>query len=263
MHRNCVFLLAAAALAGQDVNRRPPQNSNKETVKLYEPYKQYSQAENDSLLKMFEGLRVADVSDGMDVVGLAGVGLVDADIKALWRDTENYTHRIIGIAITCRYVPTNKRQANMPPPDIGRWYTELTSEAFQSALHPNSVLVIDGDQDGDTRTIGSSNIKAWQKRGMLGVVTSGGVGDTDEIIAQRIPVYYKRLGRGFRPGRNELESVNRPVTIGGVQVRPGDVVVADGDGVVVAPREHAARIAEAARQFLDNIGLERMKTKKR
>ncbi|MCL6508040.1 MAG: hypothetical protein K6T59_13545, partial [Bryobacteraceae bacterium] len=64
-----------------------------------------------------------------------------------------------------------------------------------------------------------------------------------------------------RPGRNELESVNRPVTISGVLVRPGDVVVADGDGVVVVPRERAEEVAQAARQFLDNVGLERWKKK--
>ena len=82
----------------------------------------------------------------------------------------------------------------------------------------------------------SSNIQSWQKRGMVGLVTGGGLADTDEIIHQKIPVYFRRLARGIRPGRNELESVNRPVTVGGVLVRPGDVVMADGDGVVVVPK---------------------------
>ena len=72
-----------------------------------------------------------------------------------------------------------------------------------------------------------------------------------------MPTYFRRLARGIRPGRNELESVNRPVTIGGVLVRPGDVVVADGDGIVVVPRERALEVAEAALPFLDNIGRER------
>ena len=49
--------------------------------------------------------------------------------------------------------------------------------------------------------------------------------------------------------------------MGGVLVRPGDVVVADGDGVIVVPREHAEAVARAARPYLDNIGLERMKKK--
>lgn len=228
-------------------------------VKLFMPYKEYSQEDNQRILKLFEGLRVADVSDGMDVVGLADVGIVDPEIKALWKDTENFTHRIVGIAVTARYVPTNKREAKMDPQTIGRWYKDITSEAFQDVLFPGSVLVIDAMEDGESRTIGSSNIRGWQRRGMRGVITSGGLADSDEIIYHKVPSYYRRLARGIRPGRNELESVNRPITLGGVLVRPGDVVVADGDGVVVVPRERAEEVAKASVQFLDNIGLERWK----
>jgi regulator of RNase E activity RraA len=249
-----IAIFALCSVGPAQVEDKP--NSN---VKLFIPFKEYTQEENQKVLDAFTGLRVADVSDGMDGVGLAGVGLVSTEIKALWRDTENFTHRIIGIAVTARYVPTNKREARIDRQTEDRWYKEITTEAFQGVLFPGSILMIDGDEDGDTRTIGSSNIRSWQKRGALGVVTSGAVGDTDEIIHHKVPMYYKRLGRGYRPGRNELESVNRPVTIGGVLVRPGDVVVADGDGVVVVPRERAFDVAEAARRFLDNVGLERYK----
>ena len=61
----------------------------------------------------------------------------------------------------------------------------------------------------------------------------------------------------MRPGRNMLESVNRPISIGGVLVCPGDVVVADGDGVVVVPREVAESVAGYARRILDNDKLAR------
>lgn len=62
-----------------------------------------------------------------------------------------------------------------------------------------------------------------------GIVSNGGIRDTDEIIKQHIPVYLDMMqrGRGIRPGRNEIESVNKPVSIGGVLVNPGDVVVGD------------------------------------
>jgi hypothetical protein len=56
--------------------------------------------------------------------------------------------------------------------------------------------------------------------------------------------------RGIRPGRNEIESVNRPIECGGVLVRPGDVIVADGDGVVVVPREKAQEVAEYAKAIV-------------
>ena len=245
------FLRTSQVLSQQPVDSHPD-------VKLFIPYSEYTQEENQNILALFEGLRVADVSDGMDVVGLADVGLMDPDIQTLWRDTEDYKHRIVGIAVTTRYVPTNLREPRMSPESIGRWYRELTSEAFVDALFPGSVLVIDGHDDNDSRSIGSSNIQTWQRKGAVGVITSGGVGDTDEIITQKIPVYYKRLGRGIRPGRNQLESVNRPITCGGVLVRPGDVVMADGEGVIVVPRERAEEVAEASMQFLDNIGLKRL-----
>lgn len=54
----------------------------------------------------------------------------------------------------------------------------------------------------------------------------------------------------IRPGRNELESVNRPIVCGGVLIMPGDVVVADGDGVVVVPRAKDEAVAKYARKIL-------------
>jgi len=257
--RTAFLLLLAVGLGAASAGGPQTQEPVHPNVKLFLPYKVYSPEENQKLLQMFEGLRVADVSDGMDGVGLADVGLLDPEIKTLWRDTENFTHRIIGIAVTARYVPTNKREPRIDRQTEGRWYKEITTEAFQSVLFPGCVLVIDGGEDGDTRSIGSSNIRSWQRRGMMGVITTGGLGDTDEIIHHKVPAYYKRLGRGYRPGRNELESVNRPIMAGGVLVRPGDVVIADGDGVVVVPREQAAEVAQASRRFLDNVGLERWK----
>ncbi len=240
------------AEAAQQAETRIP-----DKVKLFIPYEEYSQEDNQRILSMYEFLRVADVSDGMDVVGLQDVGLVNPEIHALWKDTENFTHHMVGIAVTARYVPTNKREPRMDQETIDRWYSHLTSEAFQDVLFPGSILVIDAMEDGESRSIGSSNIQSWQKHGMLGLVTSGGLADSDEIIHQKIPCYFRRLARGIRPGRNELESVNRPVTIGGVLVRPGDVVMADGDGVVVVPRERAEEVAQAALPFLDNIGRQR------
>jgi 4-hydroxy-4-methyl-2-oxoglutarate aldolase len=244
--------VVAARAAQQAAEKTIP-----DKVRLFIPYKEYTAEDNKKVLDMYKWLRVADVSDGMDVVGLQDVGLVDPEIHALWKDTEKFTHRVVGIAVTARYVPTNKREPKMDDKTIGHWYGTLTSEAFMKVLEPGSILVIDAMEDGESRSIGSTNILSWRKLGMVALVTSGGLADTDEIIYHKVPTYFRRLARGIRPGRNELESVNRPVTIGGVLVRPGDVVVADGDGVVVVPRERAMEVAEAAFPFIDNITRER------
>ncbi len=218
--------------------------------------RQYSAEEDQKVLKVFEGLRVADVTDGLDMAGLQGIGLMSPDIHPLWRDVEKFEHRFCGIAVTVRYVPTNKRVDRMNTEQFkqweGQWYSKLSSEPFVDLLRPGSVIIIDGNEDGDTGTIGSNNILAWKLKGAVGVVTSGGARDTDEIVKEKVPLYLRRVGRGIRPGRNEVESVNAPVTCGGVLVRPGDVVVADGDGVVVVPREQAEPVARAARQILEN-----------
>ncbi len=237
--------------------QQPEETSIPEQVKLFIPYKAYTQEENQKILDLYKYLRVADVSDGMDLVGLQDVGLVDPSIKPLWKDTETFAHRVYGIAVTARYVPTNNRIPQIDRRTIGRLYSTVTTEAFMKMLFPGSVLVIDAMEDGESRSAGSTNILDWQKLGMNGLITSGGLADSDEIIHHKVPAYFRRLARGIRPGRNELESVNRPVTIGGVLVRPGDVVVADGDGVIVVPRERAVEVAEAALPFLDNIQREK------
>lgn len=212
---------------------------------------------DEQILKLYEGLRVADVSDGMDMVGLRDAGLLDQSIEPLWKDTENMTHIICGIAVTGRYIPTMKVLKNpMAKEEFqkweGNWYGNYSTEAYTQHIKPGSIVVLDVQGDGDTGSVGSNNGLSWVSRGARGIISNGGIRDTDEIIKQRIPVYldFMSRGRGIRPGRNELESVNKPVTIGGVVIRPGDVIVADGDGVVCVPREFAKPVAEFAREIL-------------
>jgi regulator of RNase E activity RraA len=216
----------------------------------------FSGGEDEALLALYAGLRVADVTDGMDAVGLQNVGLMDPEIRPLWKDTVTYAHRFVGIAVTARYVPTQraaagKRQLGEYDRWSGDWYGRLSPEPFQDLLRPGSALVIDDAPHADVGSIGSNNIMAWKLRGAVGVVTDATARDTDEIATEKVPLYFRRPGRGIRPGRNEIESVNRPVVCGGVLVVPGDVVVADGDGVLVVPRAVAADVARYARRILE------------
>lgn len=213
---------------------------------------------DEEILKLYSELRVADVSDGMDMVGLRDAGLMDTRIEALWKNTDDMSHIFRGIAVTARYVPTNRVVKNpMPREEFqkweGDWYGSISSEPFVEFLKPGSVVVLDVQGDGDTGSVGSFNGLFWVSKGASGIVSNGGIRDTDEIIKQKIPVYLDHMnrGRGIRPGRNEVESVNKPVTIGNVLVRPGDVIVADGDGVVVVPREYARQVAVFAKEILD------------
>jgi regulator of RNase E activity RraA len=216
----------------------------------------FTAEEDRQLLELYEGLRVADVSDGMDAAGLPNVGLMDPAIHPLWKDAKNFSHRFVGIAVTARYVPTNRPMAGKRSTEsfdawVGDWYEKLSPEPFDALLRPGSALVLDDVSSVDVGSIGSYNILAWKQRGMVGVVTNATARDTDEIETEGVPLYFRGVGRGIRPGRNQIESVNRPVVCGGVLVVPGDVVVADGDGVVVVPRAVADDVARYARQILD------------
>ena len=220
------------------------------------PTRIFSAEEDQKVLKAFEGLRVADVCDGMDAVGLQGRGLMHPDIHPLWRDTVNYTHRFIGIAVTARYVPTQEPTAGQRTIEdydrwAGNWYNSRSSEPFVPLLRPGSVLVIEDVAEADVGSIGSNNIMAWKLKGCVGVVTSATARDTDEIITEKMPLYFRHLGRGIRPGRNEIESENRPITVGGVLVKPGEAVVADGDGVIVVPRDEALSVTAYAQKILE------------
>lgn len=250
----CTLLLAATAGGARSQQVTPPRPAVAPAAAL----------PDETLIALFNGLRVADVVDGMDVVGLRGVGLVDTRYQALWRDTERFDHQIHGIALTVRYVPNNRVVPNPIPADQfarfeSEWYDSLSSEPFVPLIKAGSVIVIDASGNGDVGSMGSLNGLYWVSRGARGVVTTGSIRDTDEIIKERIPVYSDPLqrGRGIRPGRNMVESFNQPVEIGGALVRPGDVIVADGDGVVVVPREYAAQVAKAALSILSKDKLSR------
>ena len=247
----CFCILPLTTIFAQDADKTVLQSG-----KNFIETKTYS-AEDDSMtLELFKGLRVADVSDGMDMVGLVGTGLVNPEIQAVWRDLKDLSHQVRGIAVTVRYVPTQKIDRPKPGEDFKEWegnfYDKYSSETFSKLIKPGTFIAIDDAEDKDIGSIGSYNILEWHKLGAVGVVTDASSRDNDEIEIEKVPLYARHRGRGIRPGRNELESVNRPVVIGGVLVCPGDVIVADGDGVVVVPREAAPQVAKYARQILDD-----------
>ena len=235
---------------------------------------------DEVLLELYRGARVTDVVDGLVTCGYMDVGVMDPEIAPLWRDVKDMSHRFAGIAVTVRYGPTNRPMhpgADLTKPENydvyrqwrGMWYSQLSTEPFQEFIKPGSVIVMDNKDDNDTGSTGSKNILEWKKKGAVGLVTVGGIRDIDEVILQKNPVYtnYSKRGRGERIGRNEVIDVQRPVVVGGVTVYPGDVVVADSDGVVVVPRRVAARVGQIAymelvddiagrRQFYDSLGME-------
>ena len=241
-----------AAPAQETTNAHTP-----EGVRLLEN-KSFDDSEEarQEILTLYKDLRVTDVCDGMDLIGLQDIGLMDNSIRPLWRDEQDFTHRFVGFAVTVRYVPSDRRVGENSFDDVGG-FKQFKSEQYGRApdpwketVKPGDVVVMDTNGVFEGGNIGSNNSLGWVRKGIVGVVTNGGARDTDEIVKVKKPPVYLRQGystRGVRPGRMITESYNFPINCGGVLVYPGDVVVADGDGVVVVPREHALTVGQHQR----------------
>jgi 4-hydroxy-4-methyl-2-oxoglutarate aldolase len=219
-----------------------------------------SETARQEILNLYKDLRLTDVLDGMDLIGLQDIGLMDNDIRPLWRDPDKFTHRIVGFAVTVRYVPTDTRTGVNSFETIddaktwkGQQYGRASDAGWVNSGKPGDVVVMDVNDVFECGNIGSNNSLGWAQKGFVGVITNGGARDTDEIIkTKKIPVYCRNgySTRGVRPGRLIIESFNFPVTCAGVLVYPGDLIVADGDGVLVVPREHALQVGKLAYEIM-------------
>jgi 4-hydroxy-4-methyl-2-oxoglutarate aldolase len=203
----------------------------------------------NALLALYDGLRVADVRDGMDWMMRHHQGSMSPDMRPLFRT------RAMGIAKTVRYVPYTEPVPEMSPEEYTGWvswyYREVCPYPWIDAIEDGDFCVI--DQSGvDAGLMGSNNSLVGFGKGARGYVTNGGVRDTDELIIQRVPFWSRFISQSMVQGRLQFDACDIPVVVNGVFVYPGDIVVADGDGVIVVPQDIGFDVARYARQELDN-----------
>lgn len=194
-------------------------------------------------LDLYSDLRVADVRDGMDVMGYHHYGTLESCIQPLWRT------RAVGFARTARYLPFTGRIPELDPEAYavwsGRYYGEICRYPWIESIEEGDFVVI--DQSGlSVGLMGSENTLGCLRRGVRGFITNGGVRDTDEIIRQKIPFWSRKVAQTMVQGRLQYDAHDVPVAVGGVTISPGDVVVADGDGVIVVPASIAPEVAAYA-----------------
>ncbi len=120
----------------------------------------------------------------------------------------------------------------------------LAAMAMLDVMKKGDVLVIATGDDESGAVVGDHWAAVAKQRGAAGVVTDGLVRDADGIEKLGPPTFSRGISpnAGYRNGPGE---VNATVSVGGVSVSPGDILVGDRDGVVVIPREHAEAVAAA------------------
>jgi 4-hydroxy-4-methyl-2-oxoglutarate aldolase len=208
-----------------------------------------SKEQRKELMDLYKDLRVADVRDGLDWNMMHHYGSMSPDIRPLFRT------RAIGIARTCRYLPYDEPIPKMTPDEYTDWsnwyYENVCTYPWMNEIEDGDFIVID-QSEINVGLMGSNNGLECLIKGARGIVTNGGVRDTDELILQKVPFWSRIISQGMDQGRIKFDAKGIPVNVAGVTVYPGDIVVADGDGVVVVPNKLAFDVAKYAHREMRN-----------
>lgn len=156
---------------------------------------------------------------------LGRIGYAGPRIRALQQDAA-----VSGTAVTVQAAPGDNLMVHAAIEQAGE----------------GDVIVVVPTTDSAFGFIGELMATQMQVRGVRAYVTSGGVRDTAELRSMGFPVWATHVSSEGTV-KDTAGSVNVPVVLGGVVVHPGDVVVADDDGVTVVPRARAAEALEASR----------------
>jgi regulator of RNase E activity RraA len=128
------------------------------------------------------------------------------------------------------------------------YYSEICYDPWSKDIEPGDFICLD-IAGLDVGLLGSNNTLVGKKKGAVGyLLNGGGIRDTDECVLQKINVWTKHISQPMDQARIRYIEKDIPIAIGGVAVYPGDIVVADGDGVIVVPRKVANDVAKYAWQ---------------
>lgn len=172
---------------------------------------------SQELLDKFKGAQTSHLCDAMN-----GRGALDYRIKPLDESQSVF----VGPAIT----------AQSAPADIAGMFGGVHE------AQPGDVLVVANDAFSGTAVVGDLAIGMMKNKGIVGFVTDGLARDKAGILEVGLPCFCQGISPNS-PGRTGLGIVGAPVTLGGVHVNPGDIIIGDPDSVVVVPQEEAEEVA--------------------
>ncbi len=179
--------------------------------------------------EQFAAFSTATVSDALDRLGRTGSLLGIAPLGP--------GQKMTGRAYTIRYV-----SASTPPGTVGDYLDDVPA---------GGVVVLDNDGRTDCTVWGDILTAVAHARGIAGTVIDGVCRDVHRALDLTYPIYSR--GRFMRTGKDRVEvaEVQAPVNIGGVQVRPGDLIVGDQDGVVAVPQDCEEQALTVAREIAE------------
>jgi regulator of RNase E activity RraA len=152
---------------------------------------------------------------------------------------------MVGEAFTLRYIPARE---DLNPITVFKDRAHPQRKAIEECP-PGAVMVIDSRKNARAASAGSILVARLMKRGAAGIVTDGGFRDSPEIAKLAIPAYHHRPASPTNLTQHQAIDIDVPIGCGDAPVFPGDVIVGDGEGVVVVPSHLADEIADEAAEM--------------
>jgi 4-hydroxy-4-methyl-2-oxoglutarate aldolase len=181
----------------------------------------------ETILDRLARLDTCAVSDALDSLNLKGATW---GVRPQWQ-----CPRIVGRAVTMKIKPAGLQQP-----------TQHLGTAPIEAAQPGDIIVIDNGGKLEFSCWGGLLALSAKLKGVSGVVIDGASRDIDEARELGFPVYARGAVPMTARGRVVQESFNQEIQFAGVQCHPGDLVIADGSGVVIVPKQKEEEVVAAA-----------------
>lgn len=183
-----------------------------------------------SFVERLQRLDSCAVSDAMDFLGLNGVATELQQVSV--------RKKIVGRVVTVKLVPKDTQESKR----------HLGTAAIEAATK-GDVIVVEHCRK-DVAGWGGNLCIAAMEQGISGVIIDGGCRDVDEMRALGFPVYARAVTPITARGRIIEHSFNERITVRDIEVDPGDLVIADGSGVVFIPFSIAESVLETAEKIV-------------